>query len=170
MAGGSMSTLFHIAAQYRADLEMLADLDMDPVTVRDTLDAIQGDLHDKLRAVIAYSLDLDVLATGTEEAAKRMADLAKARRARVQALRDYALTTMWGCGIAEVSTDEFAAKVAKKPASVNVTDAALIPAAYMRQPEPPPAAPDKAAISAALKTGASVPGCELVQGYRLAIK
>ena len=164
-----MSTLFHIAAQYRADLALLADLDLDPQTVADTLEGMQGELQDKLRAVIAYSLDLDVLATGTEEAAKRMGELAKSRRARVQALRDYALTTMQGCGIGEVSTDEFAAKLAKKPASVNVLDASLIPAVLMRTPEPV-SVPDKASIAAVLKAGGVVPGCELVQGYRLAIK
>ena len=165
-----MTSLYNIAAQYRADLDRLADLDLDPQTVADTLEGMQGELRDKLRAVIAYSLDLDVLATGTEEAAKRLADLAKARRARVQALRDYALATMQGCGISEVATDEFGAKLAKKPPSVQILDASAIPAAYMRTPEPPPPAPDKAAISAALKAGASVPGCELVHGYRLAIK
>ena len=165
-----MSTLYAIAAQYRADLETLADLDLDPQTVADTLEGMQGELQDKLRAVIAYSLDLDILATGTEEAAKRMQDLAKARRARVQSLRDYALTTMQGTGLGEIATDEWAAKLAKKPASVNITDPALIPPAYMRAPEPQPPAPDKRAIADAIKTGAIVPGAELVQGYRLAIK
>lgn len=165
-----MTTLYQIAAEYRADLDRLADLDLDPQTVADTLEGMQGELRDKLRAVIAYSLDLDVLAAGTEEAAKRLADLAKARRARVQALRDYALNTMQGCGIAEVATDEFAAKMAKKPPSVQIQDATLIPPAYMRTPEPPPPAPDKTAIAAALKSGAMVPGCELQQGYRLSIK
>ena len=164
------STLFEIAALYRAQLEQLSDLDMPPEVVADTLEAIQGDMQDKLRAVIAYSMELDVLASGAKDAAKRMADRAKVLESRVDSMRAYALTHMQATGIGEVSTEEFAAKVAKKPASVNVTDSALIPAAYMRQPEPPPAAPDKAAISAALKTGASVPGCELVQGYGLAIK
>ena len=165
-----MTSLYAIATEYRADLDRLADLDLDPQTVADTLEGMQGELRDKLRAVIAYSLDLDVLATGTEEAAKRLADLAKARRARVQALRDYALTTMQATGIAEVATDEFAAKMAKKPPSVQILDAAAIPPAYMRTPEPPPPAPDKTAIAAALKLGQAVPGCELQQGYRLAIK
>lgn len=165
-----MTTLYQIAAEYRADLDRLADLDLDPQTVADTLEGMQGELRDKLRAVIAYSLDLDVLATGTEEAAKRLADLAKARRARVTALRDYALNTMQGCGIVEVSTDEFGAKLAKKPASVQIQDASLIPPEYMRTPEPPPPAPDKTAIAAALKLGQAVPGCELQQGYRLALK
>lgn len=164
-----MTSLYTIASAYQADLAALADLDLDPQTVADTLEGMQGDIRDKLRAVIAFSLDQDVLATGTEDAAKRMADLAKARRARVQYLRDYALQTMQATGIAEVATDEWGAKLAKKPASVNVFDADKVPAVFMRTPEPQ-SVPDKASIAAALKAGASVPGCELTQGYRLAIK
>lgn len=165
-----MTSLYTIASEYQSQLAQLADLDLDPQTVADTIEGLQGDVESKLRAVIAYSLDLDVVAAGAADAAKRMNERAKTLSWRVDALRAYALRHMQETGIGEVSTDEFGAKVAKKPPSVNVTDPALIPPAYMRQPEPPPPAPDKAAIAAALKTGASVPGCELVQGFRLAIK
>lgn len=162
--------LYSITQEYRQQLSALADLDMPPEVVADTVEGMQGDVEHKLRAVIAYSLELDVLAAGAKDAAARMADRAKSLNGRVQYLRDYALKAMQDTGIGEVSTDEFAAKVAKKPASVNVIDAALIPAAYLRTPEPPAPAPDKTAIAAAIKTGAVVPGCELVQGYRLALK
>lgn len=165
-----MTSLYHIAAEFRQQLAALADLDMPPEAVADTVEGMAGEVEDKLRAVIAYSLELDVLATGAADAAKRMADRAKSLQGRVDWLRTYALQAMQGTGIAEVCTDEFAAKVAKKPASVNITDPALIPASYMRTPEPPAPAPDKKAIADAIKTGASVPGCELVQGFRLAIK
>jgi hypothetical protein len=165
-----MASLYYVAAEYRAQLAQLADLDLPPEVVADTIEGLSGDIENKLRAVIAYALEQDVLAVGTEEAAKRTAALAKARRARVDALFDYALTHMRECGISAVSTDEFDAKVAKKPAAVDITDAALIPPAFMRTPEPPPAAPDKRAIGDALKAGALVPGCALVQGYRLALK
>lgn len=163
-----MTSLFSIAAQYRADLAALADLDLDPQTVADTLEGMQGDITDKLRAVIAYSLDLDVLASGTEEAAKRMADLAKARRARVQALRDYARETMQAVGIGEVATDEFAAKLAKTPASVRIADGAEVPVEFMRVKTT--TEPDKAALKMAIGAGRVLDGISLVSGYRLAIK
>lgn len=165
-----MTSLYNIAAEFRQQLAALADLDMPPEAVADTVEGMSGELEQKLRAVIAYSLELDIQAAGAAEAAKRMADRAKSLQGRVDWLRSYALQAMQGTGIAEVATDEFAAKVAKKPASVNITDAALIPAAFMRTPEPPPAAPDKKAIADVLKAGVSVPGAELVQGFRLAIK
>jgi hypothetical protein len=165
-----MTSLYHIAAEYRQQLAALADLDMPPEAVSDTVEGMAGEVEDKLRAVIAYSLELDILATGAADAAKRMQERAKSLHGRVEWLRAYALQAMQGTGIGEVATDEFSAKVAKKPPSVNVIDAALIPPAFMRTPEPPPPAPDKSAIAAALKAGASIPGCELQQGYRLAVK
>jgi hypothetical protein len=165
-----MTTLYTIASQYHADLAALADLDLDPQTVADTLEGMQGELEDKLRAVIAYSLGMGAEAEAQAAAAKRMGERAKATAARADGLLDYARTMMQATGLGEVATDEWAAKLAKKPPSVNIIDAALIPAAYMRTPEPPPPAPDKKAIGDALKTGAQVPGAELVQGFRLAIK
>jgi hypothetical protein len=165
-----MPSLYTIASAYQADLAALADLDLDPQTVADTLEGMQGDLQDKLRAVIAYALGAQADAETQAAAAIRMAERAKATAARADALLEYASKTMQATGVGDVATDEWAAKLAKKPASVNITDAAAIPPAYMRQPETPPPAPDKKAIGDALKTGVIVPGCELVQGFRLAIK
>lgn len=163
-----MTSLYAIAAAYRADLAVLADLDIDPQTAADTLEGMQGEIRDKLAAVIAYSLELDIEATGTEEAAKRMADLAKSRRSRVDWLRSYALNTMQATGINEVSSDEFSAKLAKKPASVVISPNADVPLPYMR--ETITNAPDKAALKKAIEAGALIEGVSLQQGYRLAIK
>jgi hypothetical protein len=165
-----MSTLYHIAAEYRAQLEALADLDLDAQTVADTIEGLQGELEDKLRAVIAYGLSLSVDAAAQAEAAKCMAARAKATHARAQSLLDYAKAAMQATGLPSVSTPEWGAKLAKKPPSVNVTDPDALPAAFWHVPEPPPPQPDKTAIAAALKAGASVPGAELVQGYRLAVR
>jgi Siphovirus Gp157 len=162
--------LYSITQEYRQQLAALADLDMPPEVVADTVEGMQGDLENKLRAVIAFSLNLRAEAAAQKTAAQQMAERFKATESRVDGLLAYALKAMQDTGIGEVSTDEFAAKVAKNPASVNVIDAALIPAAYLRTPEPPAPAPDKVAIAAAMKTGAVVPGCELVQGFRLALK
>lgn len=163
-----MTSLYTIASQYRADLEALSDLDIPPEVVADTVEGMQGEVQDKLRAVIAYSLELDVLAAGASDAAKRMADRAKSLKSRVDWLRDYALTAMQQTGIGEVSTDEFAAKVAKKPASVQIAEGAELPAEYLRVKTV--TEPDKSALRVALVAGEEIPGATLVTGYRLAIK
>jgi len=113
---------------------------------------------------------MSVLASGTSDAAKRMTVLAHSRQSRADGLLRYALDTMVATGIADVSTDEFAARVAKKPASVNVFDANALPIEFWRTPEPPAQQLDKLAIGAALKAGRVVPGAVLVQGFRLAVR
>ena len=166
-----MTSLYAIAAQYRADLAVLADLDIDQQTAADTIEGMQGELNDKLRAVIAYSLELDILADGASAAAKRMQDRAKSLNSRVEWLRAYALNTMQATGINEVSSDEFSAKLAKNPASVVIAPDAAIPDAYMRPPPPPPMPqPDKAALKKAIEAGAIFDGVSLSHGYRLEIK
>lgn len=162
------TTLYEIAAIYRAQLEQLSELDMPPEVVADTLESIQGDMQNKLRAVIAYSLELDILAAGAADAAKRMAARAKTLDSRVEAMRAYALTHMQGTGIAEVSTDEWAAKIAKKPASVQISDDSALPIEFLRVKTT--SEPDKTKLKAAIEGGTSIPGVVLVQGYRLAIK
>ena len=163
-----MTSLYAITAAYRADLAALADLDIDPQTAADTLEGMQGEILDKLRAVIAYSLELDILADGAMQAAKRMQERAVGLSKRVDWLRAYALQSMQATGIGEVSTDEFSAKVAKKPASVVITEVGAIPADFMRTKTT--TEPDKFALKKAIEGGAVIEGVTLQQGYRLAVK
>lgn len=163
-----MTALYEIAHEYRQQLAALADIDTDPQTVADTIEGLQGDLHDKLRACIAYSLELDILATGAEQAAKRMVERAKTLSARTDSLRAYVLQHMQDTGTAEVATDEWACKIAKKPASVQISDGAELPAEFLRVKTT--TEPDKTALKAALAGGREVAGVSLVTGYRLSIK
>ena len=163
-----MTSLYQIAAEYRAQLAALSDLDMPPEVVADTVESMQGDLEAKLRAVVAYSLELEIQAVGVAEAAKRMESRRKALETRVEALRAYALREMQACGIGEVSTAEFAAKVAKKPPSVHILEGAELPEEFLRTKTV--VEPDKAALKAALQAGRDIVDVHLISGYRLAIK
>ncbi len=163
-----MTALYEIVAEYRQQLDALAELDLDAQTYADTLESMDGDLKDKLRAVIAYSLDLEIEATGAASASRRMKERAESIENRVKWLREYALRAMEATGLPEISTDEWAAKVAKKPPSVVIADGIELPAEYVRTTVK--TEPDKAALKAALAAGAIVPGVSLVAGHRLALK
>ena len=160
--------LYECVAEYRAQLDALAELDLDATTYSDTLESIQGPVQDKLRAVIAYSLDLEIEATGAAAASKRMKERAESLDNRVRWLREYALRAMEATGLPEISTDEWAAKVAKKPPAVVIADGVELPAEYIRTKVT--TEPDKAALKAALAAGQVVPGVSLVAGHRLALK
>lgn len=163
-----MTALFTIVESYRADLDALNAMDIDAATYADTLDGMQGELQDKLRAVIAYSLDLEIEATGAAAASKRMKERAESIENRVKWLREYALRAMEATGLPEISTDEWAAKVAKKPPSVVIADGIELPAEYVRTTVK--TEPDKAALKAALTAGTVVPGVSLVAGHRIQIR
>ena len=163
-----MTALYEVVSSYRADLDALNALDLDAQTYADTLDGMQGALQDKLRAVIAYSLDLEIDATGAAAASKRMKERAESLENRVKWLREYALRAMEATGLPEISTDEWAAKVAKKPPAVVIADGVELPAEYIRTKVT--TEPDKASLKAALAAGQVVPGVSLVAGHRLALK
>lgn len=79
--------------------------------------------------------------------------------------------TVYACSIAPARWP--AANDAPPPpaqAAVDVFEPALLPAQFMRQPEPPLPAPDKTAIKDALKAGQDVPGARLATTNRLEIK
>jgi len=163
-----VTALFTIVESYRADLDALNAMDIDAATYADTLESIQGPIQDKLRAVIAYSLDLEIEATGAAAASKRMKERAESIENRVKWLREYALRAMEATGLPEISTDEWAAKVAKKPPAVVIADGIELPAAYIRTTVK--TEPDKAALKAALTAGTVVPGVSLVAGHRIQIR
>lgn len=163
------TSLFDIAAEYRQACEVLADLDMDPQTVADTLESLSGELEVKAANVVGFTRNLESLADAIKAEEARMAGRRKALENRAASLRAYVLACMQSAGVQKIEGPRFKIAIRSNPEAVDVFDAAQIPAAFMRQPEPPPPSPDKTAIKAALKAGTDVPGARLTQGQRLAV-
>ena len=165
-----MNTLYDIAAEYRQAADKLADLDLDEQTIADTLEGMSGALEVKVQNVVMYARNLEATATAIKEAETTMAARRKAIEHRAAGLRRYALSAMQVAGVQSIECPYFKLSVRKSPPSVEVFDAAQIPAQFMRTPEPPPPAPDKKAITEAIKDGQEVPGARLVSGERLEVR
>lgn len=165
-----MTALYVLAQEYRAAAEKLADLDLDPQTVKDTLDGMSGELEVKASATAAVIRNMEALASQIKDAEKQMAERRKAIESRAASLSAYLLANMAHAGIHAVETPHFAIKVKTNPPSVEVYDEKLIPGEFMRQPAIPAPAPDKTAIKAALQKGIDIQGARLVQGSRVEIK
>lgn len=163
-------SLYDIAAEYREACEKLADLDLDAQTIADTLDGMSGDLEVKTANVVGFARNLEALAGAIKTEEERMAARRKAVERRIENLRAYTLACMQFAGVQKIEGPRFKVSVRDNPAAVEVFDAAQIPSDFMRTPEPPPAAPDKAAIKAELKAGRDVPGCRLTQSKRLVVE
>lgn len=164
-----MTSLYAITAEFRAVADQLADLDLPPEVVEDTLESLSGDIEVKAQSVAFVARNMEALAAQIKDAESQMAARRKALENRSARLRDYMLGCLIVAGVTKIEGPMLRISVKNNPPSVDVFDAAQVPAAFMRQPEPPPPAPDKTAIKAALSSGTDVPGCRLVRGQRLDI-
>jgi len=165
-----MTALYELAAEYRADAEKLADMDLDEQTLADTLEGLSGELEVKAQNVIMFTRNLEATAAAIKEAEAQMAARRKALENRAAGLRRYVLENMQFAGIQKIECPFFKLSIRDNPAAVDIYEPGLIPAQYMKQPEPPPPAPDKTAIKAAITAGTDVPGARLTKGTRLDIK
>lgn len=165
----TLPSLYVISEQLRNAASALADLEADEQCVKDTLEGLQGDLEVKATNVIMFARNLESTALAIKEAETAMAARRKRIEARVDSLKAYVLQHMQLTGTSKIEGPLFALSIRKNPPAVEVFNADLVPADYMKQPEPPPPSIDKKLIAAAIKDGFDVPGAKLVQGERLVI-
>lgn len=162
--------LYQIAQEHRAMVEALTSTQDDAQAIADTIEAELYPLEEKAQRVAYAPKILEAEADAIESAAKEMMARAKAKRTRADSIREYLKTSMEIAGVSKIECAHFAITIKKNPPSVDVFEPSLVPAEFMRQPEPPPPAIDKAAIKAAIKSGRDVPGALLSAGTRLEIK
>ena len=164
--------LYQLTGQYQQLLSTLADLDLDAGCVADTLEAsgLVDSITEKAVGIemVARSLEMSVPAIDRELI--RLESLKARQILKAQGLRLYLLTNMQAGGITKIESPLFKISLQNNPPSVDIYESGLIPSEYMRQPEAPPPAPDKAAIKTALKAGIEVQGARLIQSQRLSIK
>ena len=164
-----MTALSLIAAEYRAQAELLADLDLPPEVVADTLESIGGDFETKAKGVAFVIRHLHANAASMKEWAKTANERARATDARADHLSDYLSHSMQACNIPKISGPGVALSFRASHVVV-IDEPELIPAQYMRQAPPPAPAPDKEEIKAAIKLGELVPGAHIETRMNLQIK
>lgn len=155
-------------------------------SVRDLLDQIDpetGELPEgfeqaralvatKAQACAAFVLDNEAQADMVEQHAKSLLERVKTARKRSQWLRQYLSSHMAACGVMSIKSDDgtFSAKLEiGRDESVDVFDAAQVPADYMRE-IPAKYEPDKLLIKKAIKDGFNVPGAKMTVKDRLTLR
>lgn len=164
------TSLYSLTGEYLAAADKLADLDLPDEVVADTLEGLAGALEVKATNVAAFVRNLEASAEAIKQAE---ADMAKRRQAiehRAARVRQYLQFNLEKAGIQKIDCPFFKLSLRDNPPSVVIDAPTQIPTSFMRQPEPPPAAPDKKAIAEALKNGQDVPGAHLTRTRRLEIK
>jgi hypothetical protein len=165
-----MASLYELTGERLALEQKLRSLDLDEVTIQDTLSGSSKDIERKIEDYGYVIRNLRAPALAIDEEIKRLQDRKKAIEKRADKVEYWLFHNMETAGISRVECPLFTIALQDNPPSVDVFDESLLPAEFLRHPAPPPPAPDKKAIAAAIKAGQEVPGAVLKQGKRLVIK
>lgn len=165
-----LPALYELVADFREQANQLANLEIDEQTLTDTLEGLRYPVEQKCMNVAAVARNLEAVAESIKQAETEMAARRRALQNRADRLRAYLKMGMEGAGISEVSCPLFKIAIRTNPPAVVIDAESLIPAEFMRVPEPPPPTPDKKAIAEAIKAGKEIPGCHLASGTRVEIR
>ncbi len=127
--------------------------------------------EDKCKEIAGAIRNMEEDAKSIEQAADNMYRRAKAIKARVGAMKEYLRTNMERCKVHRIECTFFKIVLKDNPPKVTVTNEALVPTEYMRQPEPPPKEVDKKRILEDFRKDGVIPdGVEITQGNHVEIK
>ena len=166
-----MTSLYDLAGQYKALALKLEALNLTEATVADTIEStgLFDSIEQKAAGCEMVARQFEAFLPAIEAEIDRLQSLYKSRAHKANSLREYIKTQMEVMGVEKIECPLFRITIVKNPPAVEVYEPRLIPAEFMRQPEPPPAAPDKKSIAAALKAGHEVQGARLTQSTKLKV-
>ncbi len=161
-----MGTLYELKSEYIQLLEMAGDPDISPEALRDTMDAINGELEDKADGYAKVIRELEAEEAGLDAEIKRLQARKSAVSGNKGRIKNALESAMRETGKLKFKTALFSFGIQKNPPSVAILSE-NIPLDYLVVPDPQP---DKKRILAELKAGASFDWAELRQTESLRIR
>jgi hypothetical protein len=162
-----MTALYQLVAQYR-ELQQIDAEEIPEDVLRDTLEALTGELEVKATNVAMFCQNLDTFAGNCKEAAKRMNDRAAKIQRKADQVRAYLKQMLEAAEITKIEAPEFTLAIKKNPPSLVIADGTKLPHKYVEIVTSVKTLTND--IKAALKTGEVIEGCRLEQGTRLEIR
>jgi hypothetical protein len=168
----TLPALYHLKNEYVELMTKLADMDLDPITLADTIEStgVVESFNEKSVSVVMMARQFDAHCDAIDSEIERLKALKTSRKNTADKLRDYLLNNMMACQIESIDHPLMSIKVRNNPESVEVFDEKQIPSDYMAWPSMPPPKPNKTLIKTALKSGQDVPGCKIIRTHSLIIK
>lgn len=160
-----MPSLFHLDAEIEAVLGATVDRETGEVSEEGLalLESLERERDSKALAVAGYIVGLECEAEAVKAQAKRLAERAARHARHADRLRAYLEGHIPRGTKLRDATVEIGWR---KSTAVEVDDGATLPESLQRVT----VTPDKKAIGDALKAGAEVPGCRLVERVNLVIR
>ena len=155
--------LYELSQNYLA----VQDMDLEPETLKDTLDSIEEAIEVKAENIAKWIRNLEADKKAFEEEEKRFKDKKQAADNRIKSLKQYLEDNMRLTGKTKFKAGFFSFAIQNNPPSVEVFDEALIPKQFLITQ---PVKIDRAGIKELLKAGEEVPGAELKHSSGLRIR
>ena len=155
--------LYELSQNYLA----VQDMDLEPETLKDTLDSIEEAIEDKAENIAKWIRNLEADKKAFEEEEKRFKEKKQAADHRIKSLKLYLEDNMRLTGKTKFKAGFFSFAIQNNPPSVEVFDEALIPKQFLIEQ---PVKIDRAGIKELLKAGEEVPGAALKQTEGLRIR
>lgn len=155
--------LYELSQNYLA----VQDMDLEPETLKDTLDSIEEAFEDKAENIAKWIRNLEADKKAFEEEEKRFKEKKQAADNRIKSLKLYLEDNMRLTGKTKFKAGFFSFAIQNNPPSVEVFDEALIPKQFLIEQ---PVKIDRAGIKEFLKAGEEVPGAELKHSSGLRIR
>ena len=158
------TTAIAMAADYSKLQQLVETGEFTAEDIADTLVGIEGELGDKLDAIMLHARNLEGQAKTLDEESKRLADRKKSFENQVKSLKKYALDCLSTSGLDKLKTTKntFTARAGVVRVIIDNEDALpneLVDVQTIT-------APDKKAIKEAIENGIDVPGAHLETGDR----
>lgn len=165
-----MATLYELTGNYLILAEMLDDPDADPITVMDTMDAIEGELDEKAENYGRIIRNLEAEAEAIRTEVDRLSRRRKTIDNNIDSLKKRLQMAMELTNRPKIDTPLFKFYIQKNAPSVvlDVEDLTELPPEWLTYREP---TVNKAAIKDALKAGLDLEGiAHLEQSQSLRIR
>ncbi len=155
-----MSTLYDLTNDFKTVLEMAQDPEIDPQSIADTLEMIEGDIEYKADgyAKVLKELNADIEKLSVE--IKRLTERKSAIANKIDTMKSMLTYAMNVTGKTKFKTDLFSFNVQKNPPSLVVDSIEKIPQEYLIPQEPKV---DAKAIKDLINSGVSVDYAHLEQ-------
>ena len=160
-------TLYDLTAEWLELIELAEDPETDPETLADTMEALGGEIEDKVDGYgkAIRQVEVNIAALKAEEA--RMSAKRKAMESNVSRMKEAVKASMIAVDRPKIKTALFSFAVANNPPTLIIDDESKIPDSFLIPQEPKV---DTAGIKAAIKDGQEFDWCHTETGQSLRIR
>lgn len=160
-----MSTLYELTGQYLALMEIAEEAD--PDILRDTLEALDGEIEEKADNCAKVIKNLEGQADALDKEIDRLQRKKSGINNSIKSIKSNLERSMLATGKRKFKTLLFSFGIQKNPPTVNVVNEAAIPENFWKQQDP---VLDKKALMAFIKENGPTEYAQLTQGESLRIR